>query len=121
MSAGLPTWALAISSSEGNHKDVVELLLLDKAEVNSQDRKGNALLQVATVQGRTDVMELLRQYGGHRLIVSKPNSAFINRPNWAKSARKPGRYWCLNQAASKRPTFCLMSCFWWTEAIRLGA
>ena len=47
------------------HKNVVELLLANKAEVNAKDNHGQTPLHVAAAEGHKDVVELLRQHGGH--------------------------------------------------------
>jgi ankyrin repeat protein len=47
------------------HKDVAELLLASKAEVNAKSNGGQTPLRVAVLHGHTDVAELLRQHGGH--------------------------------------------------------
>jgi ankyrin repeat protein len=46
-------------------KDVVELLLANKAEINAKDKGGNTPLRAAASNGHKDVAELLRQHGGH--------------------------------------------------------
>lgn len=46
-------------------KGVVELLLAKGAEVNAKDNKGVTPLHEAMIEGRNEVAELLRQYGGH--------------------------------------------------------
>ncbi|MGO8926242.1 MAG: ankyrin repeat domain-containing protein, partial [Limisphaerales bacterium] len=47
------------------HKDVAELLLASKADVNAKDNGGQTPLHLAVVFGHKDVAELLRQHGGH--------------------------------------------------------
>jgi ankyrin repeat protein len=47
------------------HKDVAELLLAKKADVNAADTDGHTPLSWAVHTGHTDVAELLRQHGGH--------------------------------------------------------
>jgi len=47
------------------HKDVVELLLANKADVNAKDNSGKTPLHIAVSKGHKDVVELLRQHGGH--------------------------------------------------------
>jgi uncharacterized protein len=46
-------------------KDVVELLLANKAEVNAKNKLGYTPLHGADLMGCKDVAELLRQHGGH--------------------------------------------------------
>ena len=48
-----------------NHKDVLELLLTNKADVNVRDNNGNTPLALAANSNYTEVIELLRQHGGH--------------------------------------------------------
>ena len=49
------------------HKEVAELLLANKAEVNATNSAGRTPLREAIIDGggSKDVMELLRQHGGH--------------------------------------------------------
>jgi len=47
-------WAAA-----GSHKDVAELLLANKADVNAKDDNGNTPLDSAAFSGHKDVAELL--------------------------------------------------------------
>ena len=47
------------------HKDVVELLLAGKAEINAKDGNGQTPFHIATYEGHLEVAELLRQHGGH--------------------------------------------------------
>jgi ankyrin repeat protein len=47
------------------HKDVVELLLANKADVNAKDAHGKTPLFFAAIHDHVDVAELLRQHGGH--------------------------------------------------------
>ena len=46
------------------HKDVVELLLANRADVNAKDYKGNTPLHDAVDNGYKDVAELLLQHDG---------------------------------------------------------
>jgi ankyrin repeat protein len=46
-------------------KDVVELLLANKADINAKDNHGGTPLLMAEETGQKDVAELLRQHGGH--------------------------------------------------------
>ena len=46
-------------------KDVVELLLASKADVNAKDNKGHTPLNWASAKGHKDVADLLRQHGGN--------------------------------------------------------
>jgi ankyrin repeat protein len=47
------------------HKDVAELLLANKAEVNVKDNDGETPRQAAEAMGHKEIAELLRQHGGH--------------------------------------------------------
>ena len=47
------------------HNDVAELLLANGADVNAKDNGSTTPLQLAVVNGRQDMVELLRQHGGH--------------------------------------------------------
>jgi len=47
------------------HVEVSKLLLANKAEVNAKRTDGKTPLGVAKYMGRNDVVELLRQHGGH--------------------------------------------------------
>jgi ankyrin repeat protein len=53
-------WAAA-----GGRKDVVELLLVNQAEVNAKNKEGWTPLHWAALQGQKDMAELLRQHGGY--------------------------------------------------------
>lgn len=46
-------------------QDVVELLLANKADVNAKADNGATPLDIAAGGGHEDVVELLRQHGGH--------------------------------------------------------
>lgn len=48
-----------------DRKDVAELLLANKAEVNAKDIKGQTPTHYAMVKGNASVAKLLRQHGGH--------------------------------------------------------
>lgn len=56
--------AAGYSLSFKYHKDIVELLLTNSADVNAKDNNGNTPLDFAVMAGRKDVAELLRQLGG---------------------------------------------------------
>jgi len=45
--------------------DVVEVLLGSKAEINAKTKTGVTPLHLAAEYGHKDVVELLRQHGGH--------------------------------------------------------
>jgi ankyrin repeat protein len=47
------------------HKEMVKLLLVNKADVNAQNSSGETPLALALEQGHQDIAELLRQHGGH--------------------------------------------------------
>ena len=52
-------------TAENENKDIVKLLLANKAEVNARDMYGRTPLQIALdYGGSNDVVQLLRQYGG---------------------------------------------------------
>jgi ankyrin repeat protein len=53
-------------------KCVIELLLANKAEVNAKDNLGNTPSHIAAIIGHKDIVELLRQHGGHEY--SNPDS-----------------------------------------------
>jgi len=44
---------------------VVQALLAAKADVNAKTAKGDTALTIASQNGHSDVVELLRQHGGH--------------------------------------------------------
>jgi len=52
-------------AEQEGHKDMAELLLANKAEVNAKDKNGWTPLHYAAAYGRKDMAELLRQQGGH--------------------------------------------------------
>ncbi len=52
------------SAAIGGHKEVVELLLANKADVNAKDDNGQTPLLVTAKAGKHDMVELLRQHGG---------------------------------------------------------
>ncbi len=47
------------------YKEVAQLLLTNKADVNAKDKNDQTALHHATARGREPVAELLRQHGGH--------------------------------------------------------
>jgi len=51
-------------AAQRGSKDVAELLLADKAEVNAPNNYGWTPLHFAVYNGHNDVEELLRQHGG---------------------------------------------------------
>jgi ankyrin repeat protein len=44
---------------------MVELLLANKADINAKNNKGETPLRVAADKGKQNLVELLRQHGGH--------------------------------------------------------
>jgi ankyrin repeat protein len=48
-----------------SRKDMVELLLANKADVNAKDNSGLTPLRWTEILGHKDIVELLRQHGGH--------------------------------------------------------
>jgi cytohesin len=50
---------------ENGHKDVVELLLANDADVNAKDDDGWTPLRYAAGDGQKGLAELLRQKGAH--------------------------------------------------------
>jgi hypothetical protein len=61
MNGGTPLyWAARLG-----HKDMAELLLANKADVNAKDNNDDTPLHATAYNGRKDVAELLRQHGGH--------------------------------------------------------
>jgi ankyrin repeat protein len=57
-------WMPLHAAASNGHKDVVELLLANKAEVNAKNTNGATPLHLAASAGHKDVAELLRQHGG---------------------------------------------------------
>jgi ankyrin repeat protein len=54
-----------LAAAEG-HKDVVELLLANRADVEAKTIMGMTPLDIAILFGNCkDILELLRQHGGH--------------------------------------------------------
>ncbi len=53
-------WAAAF-----DHKDVAQLLLANKADVNARNNNGATPLGWAVHEGYKDVADFLRQHGGH--------------------------------------------------------
>ena len=51
-------------AEQEGHKDMAELLLANKAEVNAKDKNGWTPLHYAAAYGYTEASELLRQQGG---------------------------------------------------------
>jgi uncharacterized protein len=47
------------------HKAIAELLLSHKADINAKDNDGKTPMKLAAEKGKTDMVELLRQHGGH--------------------------------------------------------
>jgi hypothetical protein len=54
---------LHLAASAG-HRDVVELLLAAKADINAKDNAGETPLHLAALAGHADVVALLREHGG---------------------------------------------------------
>jgi ankyrin repeat protein len=52
-------------AAQAGYKDVAELLLTYKAEVNAKSMEGATPLRTARNMGNKDVEALLRQHGGH--------------------------------------------------------
>ena len=52
-------------AAQGGRKDVVELLLANKADVNAKAKNDDTPLRATSYGGHKDVAELLRQQGGH--------------------------------------------------------
>ncbi len=64
---------LHYAAQEG-HKDVVEVLLIDKADVNAKDKVGCTPLHVAAYRGHKDVVEVLLAYKAD--VNAKDNNGF---------------------------------------------
>lgn len=47
------------------HKDVVELLVANKIDINAKDNDGETPLNLAGKQGQLEVVQWLREHGGH--------------------------------------------------------
>ena len=47
------------------YKDVAELLIANKADVNAKDQNGYTPLYAAVATGHSGMAELRRQHGGH--------------------------------------------------------
>ncbi|MFZ1049620.1 MAG: ankyrin repeat domain-containing protein [Candidatus Sulfotelmatobacter sp.] len=54
------------------YKNVAELLLANKADVNAKTHNGATLLLYADKRGYKDIADLLRQHGGFELPASLP-------------------------------------------------
>jgi len=52
-------------AASNGHKDVVELLILKGADVNTITKYGITPLRMAAIAKQKDVMELLIRHGGH--------------------------------------------------------
>ncbi|HKW28259.1 MAG TPA: ankyrin repeat domain-containing protein [Verrucomicrobiae bacterium] len=52
-------------AADEGHRDIVELLLANKAGVNAKDQYGYTPMYSAVKGGHMDVADLLRQHGGH--------------------------------------------------------
>jgi ankyrin repeat protein len=52
-------------AARSGSKEVVEMLLANKAKVNIKDNDGVTARERATMQGHKGVAELLRLHGGH--------------------------------------------------------
>jgi ankyrin repeat protein len=66
--------------------DAAELLLASKADVNVKNNKGETALRHAARNGYEDVVELLRQHGGHESLT--PDIAAHDRSASMESFRK---------------------------------
>jgi hypothetical protein len=75
----------------GGHKDVVDVLLANKAEVNAKDNNGNTPLHDAVMNpfklpnGNTEIIDCLRQRGGHESTTEIDRLTFINRATFSMS------------------------------------
>jgi ankyrin repeat protein len=60
-----PLHLAALNAPKEKGKELAELLLKNGADVNAKDNAGSTPLQMAVLGHREDVMDLLRQHGGH--------------------------------------------------------
>ena len=88
-------------AARNGHKDVVEFLIANLANVNAKDRHGRTPWQLAVGGGHNDVAELLFRYGGQktatvndqspatpaREAAAQASPRHINRPDSISSAR----------------------------------
>jgi ankyrin repeat protein len=52
-------------AAKSGHNEVAELMLTHKADVNARTNKGTTPLRVALLQGHKEMVDLLREHGGH--------------------------------------------------------
>ena len=53
------------AAEQGGYKDLVQLLLANKSDVNAKDNEGRTPSHYAATTSHSDVAELLREHGGH--------------------------------------------------------
>lgn len=58
-------WISASNTLDEQYAEVAELLMTNKADVNARNNKGETPLHLAISVGEQNMMNLLRQHGGH--------------------------------------------------------
>ena len=80
-----------LAAGKGN-KDMVELLLANKADVNALDNDGWSPLHSAATYGRKEVEDLLSQHGGKDLPAPKPTPPPAAEKTGPKETGKDGQF-----------------------------
>jgi uncharacterized protein len=63
--SGITVMIETLQVSDKTKKDLLELLLSKKADVNAKNNNGETPLNLAAMNGHKEVVELLRRHGGH--------------------------------------------------------